>query len=84
KKMYPLNNYLTYQSILDFEQPKKVITSKKKNIYLDLLENHKKTLKNTSLNMDYWDSSDYAFSDLSILFLDHELAKKDSNWQNLY
>lgn len=84
KKMYPLNNYLTYQSILDFEQPKKVITSKKKNIYLDLLENHKKSLKNTSLNMDYWDSSDYAFSDLSILFLDHEFAKKDSNWQNLY
>ncbi|MCU7617369.1 CHAT domain-containing protein [Chryseobacterium sp. PBS4-4] len=84
KKMYPLNNYLTYQSILDFDQVKKEITPKKKNTYLDLLEDHKKALKNTSLNMDYWDSSDYAFSDLSILFLDHELAKKDSNWQNLY
>lgn len=81
KKTYPLNNYIIFKTITEFDSNK--INVNENIELLDVLKERSQTIKNSFLNMDYWDSSDSCGIKLSKLFLEEEEAAKEENWSKL-
>lgn len=85
KGFYPLNNYLIFQTILDFNNLNSHIKHPADGEpgFMERLESKSKSLANSSVRMDYWESADYTSSLLSMLFLDKNRAAKNENWEFL-
>lgn len=83
---YPLNNFLIFQIILDFDKPAKSwqLSANDKSTYKSILYNKIKDLENSEINMDYWEKADYTYSKLALFFLDAKLYKEDSEWEKLF
>lgn len=86
QKPYPLNNFLIFQIILDFDKTAKdsLLSTADKSKYKDLLINKIQELENSEINMDYWEKADYTYSKLALFFLDAKLYKEVKEWEKLF
>lgn len=81
EKSYPLNNYVIFKSILNFNSTENGENDKDEMI--DWINKNKIIINSASLNMDYWTTSDACGIKLAELFLYEDYANEERKWSDL-
>ncbi len=81
KKSYPLNNYVIFKSIMNFDSTEN--TQLSKDEMTSWIQEKKSIINSASLNMDYWSTSDSCGIKLGELFLNENDTDDDNKWKDL-